>query len=136
MVMKQSVYLFFTTCCEPALAHYEMCGLGKATILLRYGDRGAAVRTSSMRGKVLHAVFEGPGVHFFASDNDDAEPMKGSAMQVQCDDLCSAAALFTALAADGKVTVPLQLKSWGGHFGMLIDRFGVQWMLNANSPGV
>jgi hypothetical protein len=25
----------------------------------------------------MHAQFTGPGVDFFASDNDDAEPMRG-----------------------------------------------------------
>jgi PhnB protein len=32
-----------------------------------------------MRGKIMHARFEGPGVLFYASNNDDAEPMRGSA---------------------------------------------------------
>jgi PhnB protein len=27
-----------------------------------------------MRGKIMHARFEGPGVLFYASDNDDTEP--------------------------------------------------------------
>ena len=38
------------------------------------------MRTEAMRGKIMHAQFEGPGVRFLASDNDNAEPMRGSAM--------------------------------------------------------
>jgi PhnB protein len=128
--MKQSVYLFFTTNCEQALAHYEACGLGKPSILLRYGDNGMPVRTPAMRGKILHALFEGPGVHFFASDNDDAEPMKGSALQLQFDDIATATQIFAHLAEGGGVTVPLAMKPWGSSFGMLVDAFGVQWMFN------
>ena len=38
--------------------------------------------------------------------------------------------LFNALARDGKVEMPLQEMFWGGYFGSLIDRFGIQWMFN------
>lgn len=34
----------------------------------------------------MHARFEGPGVRFFASDNDDAEPMRGSAHMLELAD--------------------------------------------------
>jgi PhnB protein len=72
-------YLFFTTTCEEALAFYTRCGLGKTTEMLRYGADGMAAPTDALRGKVMHARFEGPGVLFYASDNHDAEPMRGSA---------------------------------------------------------
>ena len=78
--MKLSNYLFFTTQCEPVLNFYTQCGLGSVVAILRHGENGMPVRTESMRGKIMHAQFEGPGVTFFASDNDDAEPMRGSAM--------------------------------------------------------
>ena len=94
--MRLSPSLFFTTNCEPALAFYEQCGLGRGTILLRWGDNGMPVRTEAMRGKVLHARFEGPGVLFHASDNDDAEPMKGSALMLEFDDQAKMRKLFRA----------------------------------------
>lgn len=100
--MRLSPSLFFTTNCEPALAFYEQCGLGRGTILLRWGDNGMPVRTEAMRGKVLHARFEGPGVLFHASDNDDAEPMKGSAMMLEFDDdLDAMRELFSRIAEGG-----------------------------------
>ena len=128
--MQLSPSLFFTTNCEPALAFYQRCGLGRATILLRWGQDDMPVRTEAMRGKVLHARFEGPGVLFHASDNDDAEPMKGSALMLEFGDLASAQDLFTRMAAGGVITVPLARQYWGSSFGMLVDAFGVQWMLS------
>lgn len=122
--------LFFTTRCEPALAFYEQCGLGKATILLRWGQNDMPVRTEAMRGKVLHARFEGPGVLFYASDNDDAEPMKGSALMLEFDALEAMRDMFGRMAAGGRITVPLARQYWGGDFGMLVDAFGVQWMFS------
>src|SRR4051812_11180580 len=124
--------LFFTTNCEPALAFYQQCGLGRATILLRWGQHGMPVRTETMRGKVLHARFEGPGVLFHASDNDDAEPMKGSALMLEFDDLSSARRLFDRMAAGGVVTVALARQYWGTSFGMLVDAFDVQWMFSCS----
>ena len=128
--MRLSPSLFFTTNCEPALAFYEACGLGRATILLRWGDNGMPVRTQTMRGKILHARLEGPGVLFHASDNDDAEPMKGSALMLEFDDQAKMRELFDRMAAGGRITVPLARQYWGTGFGMLVDAFGVQWMLS------
>jgi PhnB protein len=128
--MRLSPSLFFTTHCQEALSFYERCGLGRATILLRWGDNGMPVRTEAMRGKVLHARFEGRGVLFQASDNDDAEPMKGSALMLEFDDLCVTRALFDRMAAGGTITVPLARQYWGTSFGMLVDAFGVQWMFS------
>ncbi len=75
--MKLSNYLFFTANCETALRFYTTCGFGSVATMVRHGDNGMPVRMESMRGKIMHAQFTGPGVDFFASDNDDAEPMRG-----------------------------------------------------------
>ena len=132
-MMRLSPSLFFTTNCEPALAFYEQCGLGRATILLRWGDNDMPVRTEAMRGKILHARFEGPGALFHASDNDDAEPMKGSAMMLEFDEPAAMRELFARMAAGGRITVPLALQYWGTSFGMLVDAFGVQWMFSCSA---
>ena len=130
--MRLSASLFFTTHCQEALAFYEQCGLGKGTILLRWGDNNMPVRTEAMRGKILHARFEGPGVLFHASDNDDAEPMKGSALMLEFDELPATRDLFARMAKGGVITVPLARQYWGTHFGMLVDAFGVQWMFSCS----
>lgn len=138
-MMRLSPSLFFTTNCEPALAFYEQCGLGRATILLRWGDNNMPVRTEAMRGKVLHARFEGPGVLFHASDNDDAEPMKGSAMMLEFDgptaapEVFARKELFARMAEGGRITVPFARQYWGTSFGMLVDAFGVQWMFSCSN---
>ena len=90
------------------------------------------VRTEAMRGKVLHARFDGPGVRFYASDNDDAEPMKGSALMLEFDDPAAMRVLFGRMAVGGVITVPLARQYWGSDFGMLVDTFGVQWMFSEN----
>ena len=131
--MRLSNYLFFTTACEQALAFYTSCGLGEAVQVVRHGDNGMPVRTESFRGKIMHSLFEGPGVRFFASDNEDAEPMRGSAMMFELDSREQTLLLFTRLAEGGQVTTSLAMQPWGDYFGKLTDRFGVQWMFNCSS---
>ncbi|MBO6652334.1 MAG: VOC family protein, partial [Balneola sp.] len=38
--------------------------------------------------------------------------------------------VFNNLAKDGKVTMPLEVTFWGAKFGMLLDKFGIRWMVN------
>jgi len=38
--------------------------------------------------------------------------------------------LFNALSEDGKITTPIHNTFWGAYFGMLTDKFGVNWMVN------
>jgi PhnB protein len=128
--MQLSNYLFFQTDCEPALAFYESCGLGRVAEMRRYGEAGGPPHNEAMRGKVMHALFEGPGVRFFASDNDDAEPMRGSAHMLLMSDRDETTKLFAKLAQGGRITTPLGMQPWGAWYGKLTDRFGVQWMLN------
>ena len=123
--MQLTHYLFFTTQCEPALAHYTRCGLGRVVELVRHAD-------GALRGKVQHARFEGPGVGFCASDNDDAEPMRGFAQFLTLDDRAQVDAMFAQLADGGAITTALGVQPWG-YYGKLTDRFGVQWMVSC--PG-
>jgi PhnB protein len=132
--MQLSNYLFFTTTCEQALAFYTQCGLGHATLVVRHGENGMPLRNSSMQGKIMHAKFEGPGVCFYASDNDDAEPMRGSAHIIMMDNQDDTTALFDKLVSGGTITTPLGIQPWGDYYGKLTDKFGVQWMLNCRLP--
>lgn len=128
--MQLSNYLFFTTSCEQALAFYAQCGLGRVVEMMRHGANGISLRNEAMRGKIMHAKFEGPGVLFYASDNDDAEPMRGSAHILMMDDKEQTTLLFERLGQGGKITTPLGIQPWGDYYGKLTDKFGVQWMLN------
>ena len=38
--------------------------------------------------------------------------------------------VFRALAENGAVHMPLQRTFWAARFGMLVDQFGIPWMVN------
>lgn len=132
--MLLSNYLFFTTDCEQALGFYTACGLGRVMVLVRYGE--IVMPPPGMQDKVMHARFEGPGILFHASDNADAEPMRGSAHMLMTDSRAETDLLFDRLAERGTVTTKLGIQPWGDYYGKLTDKFGVQWMLNfhADAP--
>jgi PhnB protein len=102
-------------------------------VLMRHGDHGVPLACEGMRGKVMHSRFEGPGLLFFASDNHDAEPMRGSAHMLILDNRATTDRLFTALADGGEITTHLAVQPWGSYYGKLTDRFSVQWMLDCLS---
>ncbi len=55
-------------------------------------------------------------------------------ISLQTDTRTETRRLFDALAAGGKVEMPLQDMFWGAYYGSLTDKFGVQWMFNCESP--
>ena len=40
--------------------------------------------------------------------------------------------LFNALGQGGKITMPLEDAFWGDYFGMLIDKYEINWMMSYN----
>lgn len=49
------------------------------------------------------------------------------------DTRAEADALFAALSQGGTVKQPLAEMFWGDYYGQLVDKFGVQWMINCSS---
>jgi PhnB protein len=46
------------------------------------------------------------------------------------EDPAEAERVFRALAENGTLQMPIQETFWALRFGMLIDRFGIPWMIN------
>jgi PhnB protein len=139
--MRTTPYLYFKGDCEAALRFYAQCGLGELKELRRYaGTPMVARHGGEWSDKILHSLFEGAGLRFYASDGPDSEPMKGCALYVEIEDPDAGVSLFAALSNGGRVTVPFGRQFWGEHYGNFTDRFGVQWAVGCpdrarGSPG-
>ena len=132
--MQVTPYLYFKGTCESALRFYEACGLGRITELRRIEGSLLEIRDgAAWRDKVLHSVFEGPGLRLCASDGPDSEPMKGCAIFVEIENAQAAATLFDMISDGGRVTVPYKLQFWGDHYGNFTDKFGVQWAIGTRA---
>ena len=133
--MQIEPYLFFDGQCEAALNFYAQCLGGQIAVLHRYeGSPMEAQLPPEWKHKVMHATLDAGGQRFMASDRMPGQPFGGHAgfsMSVNLPkDPVRGETVFTALATGGMVTMPFALTFWGAHFGMLVDKFGVGWMVN------
>ena len=59
---------------------------------------------------------------------------QGFALQFNLSDPVEAERIFQALAGDGTVEMPLQETFWALRFGVLVDQFGIPWLINCEKP--
>ena len=60
----------------------------------------------------------------------DYQPGNTISVSLSGDDDDRLRGYWEKLAAGGTVTMPLEKQMWGDEFGMVTDRFGVDWMVN------
>ena len=132
--MQLEPYLFFHGRCEEALNFYAQALRGEITALSRYAGSPMESHTDeSYREKVMHASFVAGDVKFMASDGRPGSPPDGQddiALSLATSDAAEGERVFKALAEGGTIEMPLDEAFWGGRFGALTDRFGVQWMVS------
>jgi len=134
MAIKQlNPYLNFDGTAEKAIKLYERALGAKTAHIQRFGDIPGSRPPPESANRVMHALLRvGPGVIMISDTQPGDAPVVGSNVHV-CLDFDSPDEMsgkFDALAAGGKVTMPLQDTFWGAKFGMLTDAFGIKWMFN------
>jgi PhnB protein len=58
------------------------------------------------------------------------EQAKGFSVTLGVDDPGDAERIFRDLSQNGTVQMPIQKTFWAVRFGMLVDQFGIPWMIN------
>jgi PhnB protein len=134
--MQLEPYLFFHGRCEEALNFYKECLRGEIIGINRFAGSPMEENVGAEYGdKVMHASFIAGDVKFMASDGRPGSPPDGDddiALSLATSDAAEGERVFNALAEGGEVTMPLEEAFWGGRFGSLTDRFGVQWMVSVH----
>jgi len=131
--MQLSPYLNFNGQCEAAFKFYERCLGGKIEAMITYAGTPAEEHAPpELRNKILHARLIVGGDALMGSDapHDRYEAPKGFSVSLQIDDPADAERIFHALAENGIVQMPIQQTFWAERFGMLVDQFGIPWMVN------
>ncbi len=127
-------YLNFDGTAEKAIKLYERA-LGATTEhLQRFSDIPGAKPDPQNGQRVMHATLDIGGGMLMISDTQPGMACAAGNNVHVCLDFSEPdemAAKFDALAAGGKVIMPLQDTFWGARFGMLTDVFGINWMFNA-----
>lgn len=138
--MQIQPYLFFDGCCEEAIAFYRRALGAEAGVLMRFGESPDPLPPDLLppgsENKVMHAELRIGETVAMLSDGHCAgrASFAGFSLSIAAADDAEARRLFDALADGGTVTMPLGKTFWSPSFGMLTDRFGVGWMVNAAVP--
>lgn len=136
--MKLSTYLMFEGNCREAFTHYEKVLGGKMLAMMDHKGTPAEEHVApEWRDKILHACLEIDGQMLMASDappNQSDGPMRSVSVSVGVKTPEEAERIFAGLAEGAKITMPMAETFWSPRFGMLIDRFGTNWMIGAEMP--
>lgn len=130
-------YLTFNGNCEEAMEFYKTVFGGELTIS-RFGDfSGPDMQTpEEYKNKVMHAMLRTDDLMFMASDCAPGVSVsvgENISMSLSGPDDAKLSGYFEALSADGTVTMPLATQVWGDKFGMVTDKFAVQWMVDVGT---
>lgn len=129
-------HLFFNGKAEEAFTFYQSIFGGEAQ-MHRYKDTPGQTFPESHQNRLMHASLPvGKTTLLMGADwHDAAGPYTqgmGAAVYVDVDSREQADDIHRSLSVGGKVTMPLQETFWGSYFGMLVDKFGVSWMIGYN----
>ena len=135
-------YLNFPGNTEEAFNFYKsVFGGDFAGGIFRFKDTPEADKLStSEREKVMHVGLPvGKGNMLMATDAMESMGHKLTTgnnfyLSLETESKEEADKLFKGLSAGGNVTMPLADAFWGAYFGMLTDKFGIQWMVNYTYP--
>lgn len=134
MISDLVTYLAFDGRCEDAFKFYEKALRGKILMMVRIGDAPPGVPiTPGSENRIMHARLQVGDRLLMGGDAPQHIPFsapQGFSSNIMVDDAAEADRVFGALAEGGKVTVPIGETFWAQRFGMLIDKFGVPWMVN------
>jgi PhnB protein len=137
--MQTQVYLFFDGRTDEALAFYKKTLGIEVEMLMRFkdapGDPNAPAdpncQPPANMNAVMHSCFKLGDQRVMASDGHcGGKPeFKGFALSLAVKSEGEADKLFAALSDGGQVTQPLIKTFFSPKFGMLADKFGVNWMV-------
>ena len=132
--MQINPCLSFKGDCEAAFTFYERCLGGQLGTLFCYAGWPMADRVpSDWSDKVMHGSVTLPGLELNGADvapNAVSEEPKGFSLSIQIKDVAEAERVFRELAANGTIVMPLEKTFWAERFGMVVDRFGIPWLVN------
>ena len=128
-------YLSFPGNCKEAVDLYLEIFDGELLFIQHLGD--SPRRGTGPDHLVTHCTLRMGQTRIMASDNfsaDDVMHGNGVSMSVDLDDEADGERIFDRLATGGEIKVPMQATYWAKAFGVVRDRYGVNWIINCEDP--
>jgi PhnB protein len=133
-IMQIQPYLYFNGRAEEAIEFYKSALGAKVNMLMRFKDApDQSMISPGSENKVMHAYINigDDGVLISDGRNTGKTNFDGFALTITAKTVAEADKLFAALLDGGKVTMPQAKTFFSPRFGMLADRFGVNWIVLA-----
>ena len=129
-------YLTFRGRAREAMTFYQSV-LGGQLDVMTFADMGGMGVAEGESDLVMHSALSVPeSVQLMGADvpshMDTGGDITNGSISLSGDDAATLRGWFEKLAEGGTVTVPLEKAPWGDSFGMLTDRYGVDWMVNVS----
>jgi PhnB protein len=133
--MDFTPYLNFNGTCAEAFRFYAQTLHGQIVAMQTHGESPMKDQVPpEWRDSILHARLEIGGRVLMGSDAPPAHyhAPQGMCVSVSVTTPAEGQRIFDAFATGGKVTMPFAQTFWSSGFGMLVDRFGIPWMVNCD----
>ena len=131
--MQVSPYLSFNGDCEEAFTFYQKAIGGTRGMTNHFGGSPMASHVPpNWHDKVMHTTLSIGNTTLMGSDAPPGmqESPKGFSVSLVIDEAGEAERVFAALSEGGTVRMPMEKTFWAERFGMLVDRFGIPWLIN------
>lgn len=131
MQSKLNPYLIFKNRALEAMEFYKSVFGGTLTTST-FKDYQAS-QDPSEENLIMHAMLIADnGITLMGADalKSMGEPGANGSISLSGDNEAELRGYWNALAAGSTITVPIETAPWGDTFGMLTDKFGVDWMVN------
>ncbi len=128
-------YLNFNGNTEEAFNHYKSVFGGEFAMLMRFGETpGCEDMPETEKDGIMHIALQIGNNVIMGTDVPKSmeQVVFGSNMSISIsvDSREEADRVYNALSAGGKATMPMNDMFWGDYYGMLTDKFNVQWMVS------
>lgn len=131
-------YIHFNGNAEEAFTFYKSVFGGEFARLVRFKEFSNPEQQFSENesNKIMHIALPiGKSNVFMASDVPEIlgqvnENENRSKISISAESKEEADKLFNGLSAGGKIEFPIDNSPWGSYFGMLRDKYGIEWMVD------
>ncbi|GAB2957012.1 VOC family protein [Amycolatopsis acidiphila] len=131
MTSRLNPYLSFAGDAREAMEFYRDVFGGRLD-MSTFGEFGAP--DEALADKIMHSRLETPGgFTLMGSDlppSMEYRPGTTISISLSGDDADELRGYWSRLSEGGSVLTQLEKQMWGDEFGMCVDRFGVQWLVD------
>lgn len=118
--------------CREAMTFYQSVLGGELTFQTVAESPMANEISKDKQDYIMHSMLKKEGIELTGSDmmRDKATVGDNMGIMLECSSEKEINEHFTMLSKGGDVFMPLEKAFWGGIFGVVTDKYGIEWMLN------